>query len=418
MRCQQIQELLSAYLDGELPPSPGKQIDEHLRSCAACRARWEELRETVELVRALPELAPPPDWRKQLTQKLASLPAPLETAPAGQEVRSRNIVSRLKLIPAAAVFILVLGSICFYLADNSRVGLSGTAGGKKHVQVAGRWSAGSLPSESAEATRGASPDGASGGPGKTPGTNAVSAREPQNGRNGVTVSGRGAGEQNAESAYRPSDGTPEKQAAPLMAPIRPFADNGTGSRGKGGDSAFPTAGADGSGTTAGGAESRAVYGIAVPPDGVAGTLSSAAAGDAAGAAKTIRRAEVTLQTGDPEQAVKNIAMLVERYHGNTGSASSGKMISVELPAGSLQPFLSDLGTLGRVLGENVEEDDITKEYSATADRLSALQKQAAGKSGMQTAGSEKLPDEIKELKDRLQGFDEAVSRATVNITLK
>lgn len=43
MTCQDIQDLLSASLDGELTPDEQARLDEHLNTCPACRALYEEL---------------------------------------------------------------------------------------------------------------------------------------------------------------------------------------------------------------------------------------------------------------------------------------------------------------------------------------------------------------------------------------
>lgn len=38
MRCSDLQELLSAYANGELPLTQREFVEEHLASCANCRA--------------------------------------------------------------------------------------------------------------------------------------------------------------------------------------------------------------------------------------------------------------------------------------------------------------------------------------------------------------------------------------------
>jgi anti-sigma factor RsiW len=53
-------ELLSAYLDGELPPAEQGAVLAHLRECAACRVELAELDVARTAVRALPLLEAPP----------------------------------------------------------------------------------------------------------------------------------------------------------------------------------------------------------------------------------------------------------------------------------------------------------------------------------------------------------------------
>jgi Putative zinc-finger len=43
MNCEQCQENLSAFMDGELVEGLQTEIDEHLQNCSGCRAEWDEL---------------------------------------------------------------------------------------------------------------------------------------------------------------------------------------------------------------------------------------------------------------------------------------------------------------------------------------------------------------------------------------
>lgn len=58
MRCDISFELLSAYLDGELEGTDRLRVEEHLKSCARCRAELEEMRTGDELVRQRPVAEP------------------------------------------------------------------------------------------------------------------------------------------------------------------------------------------------------------------------------------------------------------------------------------------------------------------------------------------------------------------------
>jgi anti-sigma factor RsiW len=46
MNCEPFKGLLVGLLDGELTPDETRQVNEHLTRCAACRADYEQLRET------------------------------------------------------------------------------------------------------------------------------------------------------------------------------------------------------------------------------------------------------------------------------------------------------------------------------------------------------------------------------------
>ena len=56
---ERVEELLSAYIDGELSIEEATLVEKHLRECLACTQDLEILRQTVNLVRQLPAVSPP-----------------------------------------------------------------------------------------------------------------------------------------------------------------------------------------------------------------------------------------------------------------------------------------------------------------------------------------------------------------------
>lgn len=66
MQCNDIQEKLSVYIDGDISPEERMLIDEHLRSCQQCNETLAEMKKTTEYVRNLADIEPPA-W---LTQKI------------------------------------------------------------------------------------------------------------------------------------------------------------------------------------------------------------------------------------------------------------------------------------------------------------------------------------------------------------
>jgi hypothetical protein len=66
MECSDIQEKLSAYLEGIVPSEEKIFINEHLKECQQCNESLADLKKTLEYVQNLEEIEPPP-W---LTQKV------------------------------------------------------------------------------------------------------------------------------------------------------------------------------------------------------------------------------------------------------------------------------------------------------------------------------------------------------------
>ena len=86
-------EMLSAYLDGEIEPARERTIDNHLTSCEECRARLVSLRGVVMELRRAPRLQPPPVLANQVRRQA------VEQAPAGVLGNLRALLAGLPLHP-------------------------------------------------------------------------------------------------------------------------------------------------------------------------------------------------------------------------------------------------------------------------------------------------------------------------------
>ncbi|MCX6574243.1 MAG: zf-HC2 domain-containing protein [Candidatus Aminicenantes bacterium] len=60
MTCERIEELLSAYLEGELAAAERAGIDAHLAACAECAELAGLMRETLAATAAFPQIEPSP----------------------------------------------------------------------------------------------------------------------------------------------------------------------------------------------------------------------------------------------------------------------------------------------------------------------------------------------------------------------
>ncbi len=57
--CEEVRELFSGYVDGELDPDGHRRVEEHVGFCRPCRQALANLRETLRRLRGLSQ-APPP----------------------------------------------------------------------------------------------------------------------------------------------------------------------------------------------------------------------------------------------------------------------------------------------------------------------------------------------------------------------
>ncbi len=77
MNCAQAGPLLGAHLDHELDVRTSLELEAHLRECAACRARLEDLRALAEAARAqLSRFAPSPAFEARLAAAIGGRAAP------------------------------------------------------------------------------------------------------------------------------------------------------------------------------------------------------------------------------------------------------------------------------------------------------------------------------------------------------
>jgi len=65
-------EQLSAYLDDEVGHAESREVDVHLASCPACRARLSSMRRLIVEIRRLERPAPPPDMAYQVKVQVAA----------------------------------------------------------------------------------------------------------------------------------------------------------------------------------------------------------------------------------------------------------------------------------------------------------------------------------------------------------
>jgi len=74
MKCEKVSKELIAYVDGKLGGADRGEVEEHLASCAACRARAEEFRGVWTVMDELPEIEPSFGFDGRVSQRVAAEP--------------------------------------------------------------------------------------------------------------------------------------------------------------------------------------------------------------------------------------------------------------------------------------------------------------------------------------------------------
>jgi hypothetical protein len=110
MTCERIEELLSAYLEGELGAAERAEVDGHLAACPECAALVALMQETTGAMAAFPEAEPSP-----------TLLSSLYAIPAGKRKKKRlfrpvfDYLMRPALQPVYAAFTVLFIALSFVL---------------------------------------------------------------------------------------------------------------------------------------------------------------------------------------------------------------------------------------------------------------------------------------------------------------
>ena len=71
MRCRQVVDKISEYLDGGLDPGMVRELERHLEHCEDCRVVVDTTRKTVEIFYQTEPAPLPNDVRERLSQMFA-----------------------------------------------------------------------------------------------------------------------------------------------------------------------------------------------------------------------------------------------------------------------------------------------------------------------------------------------------------
>ena len=72
--CEEVRNLSSDYIDGELDQGTEDKVKSHLEWCPPCRAFIKTLRATVDLLRATPRRKAPDDFRQHIHENIQNDP--------------------------------------------------------------------------------------------------------------------------------------------------------------------------------------------------------------------------------------------------------------------------------------------------------------------------------------------------------
>ena len=68
LTCREVVELITDYIEDDLPPEDRRRVEEHLAICDGCTTYLEQMRETIRLTGMLTEDQIPEDQRLRLLE--------------------------------------------------------------------------------------------------------------------------------------------------------------------------------------------------------------------------------------------------------------------------------------------------------------------------------------------------------------
>ncbi|MDQ0287171.1 hypothetical protein J2Z49_002290 [Desulfofundulus luciae] len=435
MRCQQIQELLSAYLDGEVEPSQQAKIKAHLEDCATCRYQWEDLVASVTLLRGLPGVSPPESFREQLLHKLE-----------GRRIYAPRRRFRLgwpKFIAAAAILVVVFSLTSVWAGHILPQNLWPWHKGRDtapSINVADRslkkevsTAPSGLRPETLEPGTGSSKDGdgygeiQAGGEGDRAGTN-YTLRE-GNGKGGElsqraniridSLAGRHpqSGGVVKEKVHADPPPAASRQNVPeLMAFSSPETTAGGQIKRAAGTSRSGSNGglrAKASGKSASGA----------PRAGMAQEPGDSPGGDEVRTGvKTVKEFVLILEVLDISKAREEVLNLVQKYNALVGPEEpEGQSKVMIVISNEYWPgFREELKSLGQVKGSRTNFRDITLEYNGLVKNLNLLkekEKELLSSTGSDLTELERVQGEIRKTTGQLHALSEAAQKTTVELVL-
>lgn len=108
-RCEEIEPLLSAWVDGALQGREWGQVGSHLTTCPRCRAELDSLRVTANLLRGGPLRTPPQQVSAALAHPRPAVGGVDVMAPGLRRLLSRLAVVLLSTAAALVAVAFVLG---------------------------------------------------------------------------------------------------------------------------------------------------------------------------------------------------------------------------------------------------------------------------------------------------------------------
>jgi len=133
MDCDRSRDLISEFLDKELPPQLSLEVKEHCLACASCRKEFQELRSAVQALRETPREQPPQDLEARILDSVRAFPATAGGSLIGGARSRRRGIAPLVLAAAAALLLVGLTGLAVARSLRLQKELAGREGDLRGV---------------------------------------------------------------------------------------------------------------------------------------------------------------------------------------------------------------------------------------------------------------------------------------------
>ncbi|MCA9007911.1 MAG: zf-HC2 domain-containing protein [Planctomycetaceae bacterium] len=121
MNCPEVQELLSAYYDGELDEARSSAVAAHIETCAECKAELDVFAKLTRLTESLDAPAPSDQIWNQIQQHLHDSPTTDQTGKDNHHTTGRRNFFKWGGVTLAAVFLLAVGTGWWFFQSGREV---------------------------------------------------------------------------------------------------------------------------------------------------------------------------------------------------------------------------------------------------------------------------------------------------------
>jgi len=120
MNCHKIKKLINPYIDQALETETAQQIEEHLKSCPACRQEYQRLKEIATSLNSFPQVSVPQNLTQTIMAKISQEEIQIQSSWMDQ-LKKRFSFRLVGVTAAAAVVVFFAFTFIFNMPDTSSI---------------------------------------------------------------------------------------------------------------------------------------------------------------------------------------------------------------------------------------------------------------------------------------------------------